>query len=96
MVEAGRSQEGASPRPLLPMYDFIQMVTPTDYIKDCPRHCIALYSNSHRYIRGVRHLLKSCTRFRNQLDFQLIFDFKLDFSDFQAPEINGDLAKMLV
>ena len=47
-------------------------------------------------IRGVRHLLKSCTRFRNQLDFQLISDFKLDFSDFQAPEINGDLAKMLV
>ena len=46
--------------------------------------------------RGVRHLLKSCTRFRNQLDFQLISDFKLDFSDFQAPEINGDLAKMLV
>ena len=45
--------------------------------------------------RGVRHLLKSCTRFRNQLDFQLISDFKLDFSDFQAPEINGDLAKML-
>ena len=37
---------------------------------------------------GVRHLLKSCTRFRNQLDFQLISDFKLDFSDFQAPEIN--------
>ena len=24
-------------------------------------------------------LLKSCTRFRNQLDFQLISDFKLDF-----------------
>ena len=47
-------------------------------------------------VRGVRHLLKSCTRFRNQLDFQLISDFKLDFSDFQAPEINGDLAKMLV
>ena len=29
--------------------------------------------------RGVRHLLKSCMRFRNQLDFQLISDFKLDF-----------------
>ena len=43
-----------------------------------------------------RGVLKSCTRFRNQLDFQLISDFKLDFSDFQAPEINGDLAKMLV
>ena len=31
------------------------------------------------YSRGVRHLLKSCTRFRNQLDFQLISDFRLDF-----------------
>ena len=41
----GRGQEGASPRLLLPIY-FIQMDTPTDYIKDCPRHCIALYSNS--------------------------------------------------
>ena len=59
--------------------------------------CTARSVENHiRNGRGVRHLLKSCTRFRNQLDFQLISDFKLDFSDFQAPEINGDLAKMLV
>ena len=39
--------------------------------------------------REVRHLLKSCTRFRNRFDFQLISDFKFfDFCDFQAPEIN--------
>ena len=55
-----------------------------------------LHNTKVTHLRGVRHLLKSCTRFRNQLDFQLISDFKLDFSDFQSPEINGDLAKTLV